>query len=60
MEFLDIYTSLGVTYNNPLAMTLRTFRGRLSFIFSASRERISDKDAQAFAKLVMDKVKGYL
>ncbi|MRR15230.1 MAG: hypothetical protein EG826_02110 [Deltaproteobacteria bacterium] len=60
MELLDIYTSLGVTYNNPLTMTLRTFRGRLSFLFSVSRHRISDAEAQTFTGLVMDKVKGYL
>ncbi len=60
MEILDIHASIGNTDGNPLAMTLRTFRERLSFIFSVSLNRISEEDAQAFCKQVVTRVMSYL
>jgi len=60
MELLDIHTSLGPTFNNPLGLIVRTFLGRLGFTFAISRHRISDKEAHAFTRLVVDKLMSYL
>ncbi len=60
MELFDIHTSIGPTFNNPMGLIVRTFLGRLGFTFAISRHRISDKEAQAFTRLVVDKLMGYL
>ena len=60
MEFLDVHTSLGNTRGNPLTMTMRTFRERLSLIFSVSLNRISEDDAQAFCKQIVNRMMNYL
>ena len=60
MELLDIQSSTGSTFNNPIGLILWTFQGRLRFTFTIGRHRISDGDAQAFTRLVVDKVMSYL
>lgn len=60
MEILDVHTSIGATYNNPMALFLRTFQGRLSFVFAVNRHRISDADAKAFSGRIVDRVMAYL
>ena len=60
MELVDIHSSIGSTFNNPIGLVLRTFLGRLCFRFNIGRHRISDGDAQAFTRLVVDKVMSYL
>ena len=60
MELVDVHSSIGTTFNNPIALILRTFLGRLCFRFAIGRHRISDGDAQAFTRLVVDKVMNYL
>ena len=60
MELVDVHTSIGATFNNPMGLILRTFLGRLCFTFTIGRHRISDQDAQAFTRLVVDKVMNYL
>jgi hypothetical protein len=60
MEILDVHSSIGATYNNPMALFLRTFQGRLSFVFSVNRHRISDEDAKAFSKRIVHRVMNYL
>lgn len=60
MELLDVHTSVGATFNNPMGLIVRTFLGRLCFMFTVSRHRVSDADAQGFTRLVVDKVMRYL
>ena len=60
MELVDVLSSIGATFNNPIGLILRTFQGRLCFTFTIGRHRISDGDAQAFTRLVVDKVMRYL
>ncbi len=60
MEFVDVLSSIGAMFNNPIGLILRTFQGRLCFTFTIGRHRISDGDAQAFTRLVVDKVMSYL
>lgn len=60
MELLDVHTSIGTTFNNPIGLILRTFMGRLCFTFTIGRHRITDEDALAFTRLVIDKVIRYL
>lgn len=60
MELVDIHSNVGTTARNPIALILRTFRGKLYMIFAIGRHGISDPDARDFSRLVVDKVLGYL
>jgi len=60
MELLDVHNSVGTTFNNPMSLIIGTFLGRFRLGFAVNTYRISDKDAQNFSKLVVDKIMRYL
>jgi hypothetical protein len=60
MELVDVHTSVGATEKNNGALILRTFLDRLYLVFPFGRHKITDEDAEAFSRLVLDHAQRYL
>ena len=59
-ELEDIHLSVGGTRVNPMAMILKTFRGRLYVACTVGRHLLREEEARAYADLVYRKVLGFL
>ncbi len=60
MELVDVHSSVSPTKNNALAMILRTFLGRFYCVFAVGLNKISEKDAKEFSRLILGKARSYL
>ena len=59
-ELTDIHLSVGGTPTNPMAMILKTFRGRLHVSCTVGRHRLREQEARAHADLIYRKVLDFL
>ena len=60
LEIMEMYSSVGPTENNPKAIIVRTFLGRLYLDMTYGKWGANEADAKDFSDLLYDKVMSYL
>jgi hypothetical protein len=60
MRLLDVHNSTGSPRGSGGTLILRTFLDRLYLVFSFGRDKATDEDARAYARLVLDHAQRYL